>query len=82
VDEDHGTVLVISGNSGAPLHGVNVNQDGNGYMAAYAYDQAQKRFFGYTELTVNGEHLRLRHIRIDGVVMDTAEYIANPKPKP
>jgi hypothetical protein len=81
LDPVRGTVQIVTGNGGAPLVGVDEVHDGNGYMLAYSYDQAQAAFYGYTELTVDGRTLTLRHLRAsDGQVMDTATYTANPKP--
>jgi len=80
LDATAGTVQIVTGNSGAPLYAVDENHDSNGYMVAYSFDEDQAAFHGYTELSVTGTSMVLRHIRVDGTVMDTTTYTANPKP--
>jgi hypothetical protein len=74
-DALNGTVQIVTGNGGAPLHSVNPNEDGNEYMVeAYASD------YGYTELTVDGNTMHLRHILSNSTVFDEADYTPNDKP--
>lgn len=75
LDPDRGTVQVVTGNGGAPLYAVNPNNDGNGYMV-----EMYVKEHGYTELTVDGDTLYLRHILKDGTVFDETYYTPNPKP--
>ncbi|MFB0516312.1 MAG: metallophosphoesterase, partial [Candidatus Neomarinimicrobiota bacterium] len=74
VDSARGTVQLVTGNGGAPLYSVDPNADGNGYMVENYISQ-----YGYTELTVDGDTLRLRHILTDGTVFDSTYYTPNPK---
>lgn len=80
IDPLRGTVQVVTGNGGAPLAAVDENHDGNGYMVEYSSDLNQPNFHGYTELTVDGDTLKLRHFSFTGQVMDSATYTPNPKP--
>jgi len=75
LDPDHGTVQIITANGGAPLRDINPNKDGNGYIVV-----TYKKDYGYTELTVTGDTLRLRHILRNGTVFDEEVYSPNPKP--
>jgi hypothetical protein len=75
-----GTAHIVTGNGGAPLYAVDESHDGNEYLIEYSYDVSQPGYYGYTELTVEGTALTLRHIRADGAVMDSAVYSANAKP--
>jgi len=80
LDSENGTVQIVSGNGGAPLSLVNPDEDGNGYMLeleSYTSDN-----YGYTELTVNGSTLTMRHILADGSVFDQATYSPNLKSTP
>ena len=79
LDPINGTTQVITGNGGAPLYPVDENSDGNGYMVAYSFDQNNSWFYGYTELTVDGDTLYLRHFSANGVVMDEEVYYPNHK---
>ncbi len=72
LDSTNGTVQVITGNSGAPLYNVNVGN--RGYMVAETYSN-----YGYTELDVSGNQLRLRHISDGGNVRDLETYRQNKK---
>ena len=71
-DSGHGTVQVITGNGGAPLYGIDAGS--NDYMMAGSTGD-----YGYTELTVDGDTLYLRHINDKGAVVDEASYRSNPK---
>lgn len=75
LDPDNGTVQIVTGNGGAPLYSVDPNHDGNGYMV-----ESHLRDYGYCELTVDEDTLRLRHIRRDGTVFDKVFYTPNAKP--
>ncbi len=75
LDSLKGTVQIVTGNGAAPLYSVNPNEDGNGYMVEKYISQ-----YGYTELTFDGDTLRMRHILADGTVFDQANYTPNPKP--
>ncbi|MCK5241125.1 metallophosphoesterase, partial [bacterium] len=78
VDKKHGTVQIITGNGGASFYPVDENKNSNRYMLAYSFDEKQDAYFGYTELTIKGKRLTLKHIRTDGKVMDKVRYRANP----
>ncbi|RPH35522.1 hypothetical protein EHM92_06035, partial [bacterium] len=80
LDPVRGTVQVVTGDGGAPHAAADETHDGNGYMVAYSYDQYTPAFYGYTELNVDGDTLRLRHFSTSGQVMDQEVYTANPKP--
>jgi uncharacterized repeat protein (TIGR02543 family) len=80
LDPVNGTVQIITGNGGAPLAAVDENHDGNGYLIAYSFDQNASAFYGYTELTVDGDTLFLRHFGASGQVMDQEVYHPNFKP--
>lgn len=80
LDPVKGTVQIITGNGGAPLAAVDENHDGNGYLVAYSFDQNASPFYGYTELTVDGDTLFLRHLSASGQVMDQEVYYPNFKP--
>lgn len=71
-DASFGTVQVITGNGGAPLYGIDAGS--NDYMMAGSTGD-----YGYTELTVDGNTLYLRHINDKGAVVDEATYTPNPK---
>lgn len=75
LDPVKGTVQVVTGNGGASSYSFSSNYGGNGYML-----EAKTEEYGYTELTVDGESLRLRHILADGTVFDEQYYSPNPKP--
>ncbi len=79
LDPLNGTVQVITGNGGAPFAAVDENHDGNGYLVAYSFDQNTSPFYGYTELTVDGDTLFLRHFSAAGQVMDQEVYHPNFK---
>jgi len=72
LDSDYGTVQIITGNGGAARVGISSGM--REYMMAGSTGD-----FGYTELTVNGDILQLRHINVDGNVVDEEIYTANPK---
>lgn len=80
LDPTRGTVQVVTGDGGAPHYAADENHDGNGYMVDYSYDLNQPAFYGYTELNVDGDTLRLRHFSASGQVMDSALYTPNLKP--
>jgi hypothetical protein len=71
-DTSYGTTQVITGNGGAPLYGIDAGS--HEYMMAGATGD-----YGYTELTVDGDTLYLRHINDQGAVVDEAAYRPNPK---
>ena len=75
LDPINGTVQVVTGNGGAPVYQVSPNTDGNGYMV-----EAYTNQYGYTELTVGADSLRLRHYLRNGTLLDEAYYSPNPKP--
>jgi predicted phosphodiesterase len=77
VDPERGTVMIVTGNGGAPLREMKADADGNGYMV----EAGDGGFFGYTEITVDGDTLTLRHVKDDGSTFDTATYKPNPKPR-
>lgn len=74
LDPISGTVQVVTGNGGAPAYSVNPNEDGNGYMV-----EAYTSQYGYTELTVSEDTLRLRHYLRNGTLADEAYYTPNLK---
>ncbi len=74
LDPEFGTVQVITGNGGAPPYALDPDQDGNGYLV-----EAYTNKLGYTELTVAGDTLYLRHILTDGTVFDEKTYTPNSK---
>ncbi|MFQ6115702.1 MAG: metallophosphoesterase [bacterium] len=75
LDPNTGTVQVVAGNGGVSTKSVNPDNDGNGYMVdSYTSEH------GYSELTIDGNTLRMRHILSDGTVFDEVFYTANPKP--
>jgi len=71
-DPAYGTAQVITGNGGAPPYEVDAGS--NAYMLAGSTVD-----YGYTELTVDGDTLYLRHITHKGAVIDAATYTPNPK---
>jgi predicted phosphodiesterase len=71
-DASYGTAQVISGNGGAPPY--EVDPGSNAYMMA-----SGTKDYGYTELTVDGDSLYLRHITSNGTVIDETTYAPNPK---
>jgi len=71
-DSAYGTVQVVTGNGGAPRYGIDAGS--NAYMMAGSTGD-----YGYTELTVDGDTLYLRHINDRGAVVDEATYTPNPK---
>jgi uncharacterized repeat protein (TIGR02543 family) len=79
LDPVNGTAHIITGNGGAPFYAVDENFDGNGYLVAYSFDQNNPWFYGYTELTIDGDTLFLRHFSASGVVMDQEVYYPNHK---
>ncbi len=76
LDATNGTVQVVTGNGGAPLDNPDPNHDGNGYMVTSYLSPPEN---GYTELTMDGNTMHLRHILRDGTVFDEADYTPNPK---
>ncbi|HHS14428.1 MAG TPA: hypothetical protein ENN03_11780, partial [bacterium] len=87
LDAERGTTQVVTGNGGAALMwDFNENQDGNKYML----DTWCNTEHGYTEVTVSGNQLRLRHILrykkdINGTytdILDEKTFTANPKGGP
>jgi uncharacterized repeat protein (TIGR02543 family) len=80
LDPTNGTVQVVTGDGGAPPYTIDLNHDGNGYMVAYPTIQNPPSFYGYTELTVDGDTLFLRHFRVDNQLMDQEVYYPNFKP--
>jgi hypothetical protein len=82
LDPAKGTAEIITGDGGAPENSYyTIDVHSTSYTAQVAYPtSAEPLFYGYTELTLDGNHMTLRHYRLDGVVMDTAIYTANPKP--
>jgi len=73
VDEENGTVQIVTGTGGAPLYGVGTHiKNSKNHVASIAA-------FGYTELEVDGDTLTLRQILANGTVFDSATYKANPK---
>ncbi len=77
LDSLRGTVQIVTGNGGASMDVPIPSHDGNEYMVE-SYNRTAYQY-GYTELTVNGDTLHLRHILRDGTVYDETTYIANPK---
>ncbi len=74
LDPENGTVQIVAGNGGAPLHSVNPNKDGNGYML-----ESYKEDYGYCEITIDGDQLYLKHYLRDGTVTDQVTLTANFK---
>ncbi len=74
VDSINGTVHVVTGNGGAPAYQININEDNNGYMVESYTTQ-----YGYTELTVGEDTLRLRHYLRTGTLFDEEYYTPNFK---
>ncbi|MEE9466193.1 MAG: FlgD immunoglobulin-like domain containing protein, partial [Candidatus Neomarinimicrobiota bacterium] len=74
LDPEFGTVQIITGNGGAPPQDIDTAQDGNGYLV-----EASTNSHGYTELTVAGDTLYLRHILSDGTVFDEQIYTPNSR---
>ena len=74
VDSINGTVHVVTGNGGAPAYQININEDNNGYMVESYTNQ-----YGYTELTVGEDTLRLRHYLRTGTLFDEEYYTPNFK---
>lgn len=74
VDNQRGVAQVVTGTGGAPTDPVKVDTDGNAYMV-----ESHTSEYSYTELTVNGNTMRLRQINTSGKVIDEAVYTANPK---
>ncbi|UCG63843.1 MAG: metallophosphoesterase, partial [Deltaproteobacteria bacterium] len=74
LDPDYGTVQIVTGNGGAPLYEPYPDTDGNAYLVAACLSPSEN---GYTELTVDGRNLHLRHILRDGTVFDEADYTPN-----
>ena len=79
LDPVNGTVQVVTGDGGAPPYDLDQNHDGNGYMVAYPLTKNPSPFYGYTELTIDGDTLRLRHFNASGTVMDQEVYHPNHK---
>ncbi|UCE19486.1 MAG: metallophosphoesterase [Gemmatimonadota bacterium] len=77
LDPENGTVQVVTGNGGAPIDIPEPNHDGNGYFVA-AYGK-NSNHYGYTELTVGADSLRLRHYLREGTVYDEEFYTPNRK---
>jgi len=77
LDPVNGTVQVVTGNGGAPLDIPDPNHDGNGYLVA-AYN-TNNTHYGYTEMTVGIDTLRLKHYLRDGTIFDEEYYTPNPK---
>ncbi len=82
LDEENGTVQVITGNGGVPMRQIPIiDADGNGYLVAENAYNTNTDQFGYTEIEINGnKSFTLRHILIDGTVFDTETYTPNEKP--
>ncbi|MCK5332189.1 MAG: metallophosphoesterase, partial [Candidatus Marinimicrobia bacterium] len=77
LDPENGTVQVVSGNGGAPIDIPDPSNDGNGYMVAgYSSNDTH---YGYTEMAVGLDTLRLIHYLRDGTILDQAVYIPNSK---
>jgi len=77
LDPYNGTVQVVSGNGGAPIDIPVPSTDENGYMVAgYSSNDSH---YGYTEMTVGLDTLRLIHYLCDGTILDQAVYTPNPK---
>ncbi len=74
LDAFRGVTEVITSNGGASLVDIVPDKDGNEYIV----DKYIKEH-GYTELTITGDSLRLRHILKNGTVFDEANFGANPK---
>ena len=74
LDNNRGVTEVITANGGASLVDIVPDKDGNGYIV----DSFIKEH-GYTELTISGDSLRLRHFLKNGTVFDDKIYTANPK---
>ncbi len=72
MDPVFGTVQIVVGNGGADMHVLNPDEDGNRYMIESYTDE----FFGYCEITIEDDALRLRHILTDGSVLDEVDYIS------
>lgn len=74
IDELKGTVQLITGGGGAPLYEVDSNQEDRGYLLEKALSS-----YGYTECTIDGDRLTMRHILADGTIFDEVTLTANPK---
>jgi uncharacterized repeat protein (TIGR02543 family) len=79
LDPVNGTVQVVTGDGGAPPYELEQNHDGNGYMVAWPLTKLTSPFYGYTELTIDGDTLHLRHFSASGTVMDEEVYHPNHK---
>ncbi len=67
-----GTVMVVTGDGAAPPHDVTST---NEHLRVAEADN----IYGYTELTIEGNTLNLRHIQDYGTVVDQATYTPNSK---
>ena len=71
LDDQYGTAQVITGNA---ANHVGISEGDRGYMVAGSTED-----YGYTELTVDGDIMQLRHINRSGAVIDQEIYTPNPK---
>lgn len=84
IDEENGTVQLLTGNGGVKMSHLPpmIDDDGNGYMIpenAYITDSLQH---GYTELEIIGdEKMIMKHILHDGSLFDSEVYTPNKKSK-
>ncbi len=76
LDSFSGTVHIVTGNGGASLYNLDPNHDGNGYMVE-AYTDT---YYGYCELTVDGNTLLFRHILSDGSIIDEELHLKPDNP--
>jgi len=81
LDEENGTVQLLTGNGGVELENdVLLNDDGNEYMVAENAYSKNFTQYGYTELeVVDNDTLILKHILHDGLVLDSTTYSPNKK---
>ena len=59
-DADIPTTYVVSGNGGTPMR----------YVIPRQWTRFAERVFGFTHVSVNGSKIHLRHITIDGALLD------------
>jgi len=74
IDLGKGTVQIVTANGGASLRDIYPEKDSNEYLI-----ETYVKEYGYTELTVRDDTLRLRHIFRDGSVFEEVVYTPNPK---
>jgi len=74
IDQEKGTVQIVTANGGASLRDIYPEKDSNNYLI-----DTYVKEYGYTELAVKDDTLHLRHIFRDGSVFEEVVYTPNPK---